>query len=330
MRVTTNMIMKNYQYRLNDALTQQTKQQYQVMTGRKYQNAWESPLDNAVAANLIKRYLRNEDYLTSIDDIQSYQDSQENACSQLLDIAHEIDSNYSVQAVNDTNGESGRKAFAAALRRYKEAMITGVNQKHGDDFILAGSDGKNVPFTWDNGKLYYRGVDVTNGDMSKLEGFAAERVFVDLGFGLSFGEDDKVVSTSGFDTSMPGINVIGYGVNQDGVSKNMIVLADQMASELEKEPFDQEAYRKLWDQFHKSTGELTDHVSNIGTKTQLLTSTKARLEDLNLALTKQLDSAVNADPAKAIMELSWSQFAYNSALRIGTNIISPSLLDFMK
>lgn len=330
MRVTTNMIMKNYQFRLNDALTQQTKQQFQVMTGKKYQNAWESPLDNAVAANLIKRYLRNQDYIANISDMQSYQDAQENACRQILDVAQEIDSNYSVQAVNDPNGENGRKAFAAALRRYKESMITSANEKFGDDYILAGSDGKNVPFTWENGGLCYRGVDVTTGDMTKLEGFSKENVYVDLGFGLSFDGNDKVVSTSAFDTSMPGINVLGYGVNQDGVSKNLIVLADQMANELEKTPFDHDAYCKLWDQFHKSTGELTDHVANIGAKTQLLSSTKTRLDDLDLALTEQLKNTVVADPAKAIMELSWSQFAYNSALRIGTNIISPSLLDFMK
>lgn len=329
MRVTTNMIMKNFQYRLNDTLTQQTKHQYQVMTGKKYQNAWESPLDNAVSANLVKRYLRNEDYLTNISDMQSYQDAQENASRQVLDIAKEIDANYSVQAMNDTNGLNGRKVFAAALRGYQESMLKAVNEKYGDDYVMAGADGKNAPFRMEGGKLLYRGIDVNDGNMQQLDALSKEHVYVDLGFGLTF-ENDKVVDSSAFDTSFPGINILGYGKNAEGTSQNMIVLAGQMADVLEKEPFDSGEYEKLWKQFHEQTNHVTDTVANIGNKAQLLNSTKDRLEDLNLSLSEQLNNVVGINPADAIMRLSWSQFAYNSALRIGNNIISPSLLDFMK
>lgn len=323
------MIMKNYQYRLNDTLTQQAKHQYQVMTGKKYQNSWESPLDGAVASNLVQRYLRNQDYINNIDDIQSYQDAQENACRQVLEIAKDIDSNYSVQAMNDTNGLNGRKAFAAALRGYQESMLKAVNEKYGDDYIMAGADGKNAPFQLENGKLLYRGVDVNDGNMQQLEQFSKEHVYVDLGFGLEF-DNGQVVGTSAFDTSFPGINLLGFGKNQDGTSHNLILLAGQMAEQLEKEPFDSSEYEKLWKEFHGRTSDVTDMMANIGNKTQLLQSTKDRLEDLDLSLASQLDSVVNINPADAIMQLSWSQFAYNSALRIGNNIISPSLLDFMK
>jgi flagellar hook-associated protein 3 FlgL len=36
------------------------------------------------------------------------------------------------------------------------------------------------------------------------------------------------------------------------------------------------------------------------------------------------------DPAEAITEMTWAQYCYNAALRIGTNILSQSLIDYLQ
>lgn len=331
MRITTNMIMRNYQSRLNATLTDQTNKQYQVMTGKRYQYAWQDPSSSASAASLTRRYLRNKDYLSNIDDAQSYQDAQEDSIRQISDIAKNIDKYYSVTAISDTTGQEGRASIASSLRELQNSIVESLNTKYGDDFVLAGADGKNVPFTMENGKLCYRGLDVEAPEnQEKLKEMAGESVYIDLGFGLTFDDKGEVVSSSAFDTSLPGINVVGFGKDDAGVSNNMVNLIGQMADILEKEDFDSAAYEKLWTKFNKQSNNVIDMEAKLGAKTQLLTATKTRLEDMDLSLEEQLDTAMNIDPAEAIMNLSWSQYAYNVALRIGTNIISPSLLDFMK
>ena len=55
-----------------------------------------------------------------------------------------------------------------------------------------------------------------------------------------------------------------------------------------------------------------------------------RLEDNKLGLSTQLDNVVNIDMADAITQFSWAQYAYNAALKVGTNILSPSFIDFMR
>ena len=35
------------------------------------------------------------------------------------------------------------------------------------------------------------------------------------------------------------------------------------------------------------------------------------------------------DPAEAITQMNWSQYCYNAALRIGNQILSQSLIDYM-
>ena len=332
MRVTTNMMMKNYQTRLNDSLTQQTKNQYQVMTGRRYQYAWEDPSNAANASSLTKRYLRNKDYLDTIDDIQSYQDSQEDACRQVSDLAKTVNKYYSMEAVNGTTSLEGRRTLASALKEIQNSMVSSLNAKYGDDFVMAGSDGKKLPFEIDdNGNVLYHGIDVDDpANMTALEAEANQKLYVDLGFGLTFDNNNQVISSSAFNTSLPGISVVGYGKDAEGMSNNMIVLVGQMAEELEKEDFNKEEYEKLWTKFDEMSKKVDDTVATLGTKTQLLTDTKERLTDLDLALQEQLDSAINIDPAEAIMNYSWAQYAYNAALRVGTNILSPSLLDFIQ
>ena len=66
-----------------------------------------------------------------------------------------------------------------------------------------------------------------------------------------------------------------------------------------------------------------------GRMINFLETTKSRLEDQQLNLTEQYDNVVNVDMAEAIKEFSWAQYAYNAALKVGTQILSPSFIDFM-
>ena len=143
-------------------------------------------------------------------------------------------------------------------------------------------------------------------------------------------EDGNVVNSSAFNTSLPGINVVGYGTDDNGNSKNLIVLAGQLADELEKEDFDMEKYTELLNAFDGARTKLMDNLTTIGTRTNFLETTKSRLEDQQISLTEQFDNVVNVDMAEAITEFSWAQYAYNAALKVGTNILTPSFIDFMK
>ena len=55
--------------------------------------------------------------------------------------------------------------------------------------------------------------------------------------------------SSAFDTSLPGINVVGFGQTENGTTKNMILLAGEIADSLEKEPFDQAEFENLLNAF---------------------------------------------------------------------------------
>lgn len=336
MRITTNAILRNYRSNLGSSMANLDTMRNRVMTGRQFNAAAENPANALRAATLERKYVRNQDYLATVQDVQSMQDAQEDASMQISDLAKTLAKQYGLEALNGTNGSLQiRKTYADAWRGAQESMILSLNSTYEGNYVFAGGDGKNAPFklvTNDDGSqvLTYRGVDVSAGDPDTLNELAKEQVFVDLGFGLSIDGTNTIDPSSAFNTSLPGINVIGYGKDADGNDKNMILLAGQIADLLEEENFDSAKYSELLSAFESGRNNVLEQVTTLGTKTEFLTTTKERLETNEISLATQIDNVVNVDMAGAIMDFSWAQYAYNAALKVGTNILTPSFIDFMK
>lgn len=327
MRITTNMMMRNYQSSLSKNIGGLSDARNAVLSGRRFSKASEDPSGALTASSLERKYVRNKSYITTLTEVQSRQDAQEDAVMQLNTICKTIDRDYSVSAMSGSNmDKSVRATYATAMKELQRSMVSSLNAQYGDEFVFAGAAGMKVPFELkEDGRLFYRGLDVADpANAADLEKLAGESTFVDIGFGLSFDSGDNVVASSAFDTSMPGINVIGFG------DTNLINTIGKMVNVLEADEFDEEEYSKYWKDFREGATALTDVTTKLGTKSSLLESTKTRLTDLDLSLSTQIDSIVNIDPAEAIMNYSWANYTYTTALKVGTNIISSSLLDFMR
>ena len=83
-------------------------------------------------------------------------------------------------------------------------------------------------------------------------------------------------------------------------------------------------------QLETTYNSLLSSITGIGVQSQFLTQTSERLETEELALTEQISNVSEMELTEGITNYSWMQYAYNAALQVGSNIISNSLLDFMK
>ena len=335
MRITTSAIIRNYKSNLSTSISNLNLSRTRVMTQRSFNSVAENPGLAARASQLHRRYYKNQDNLDMLNDVQSRQDGQEDALRQISDVVKTISKDYNIKVMNSTNQTPEiRETYAAAIRQFQESMVLSLNSTYEDTYLFAGSDGKNPPFDLSSdGKLTYRGVDVDSSsgiDLAKLKKLSNDNLFVDLGMGLSLNEYDQVDPSSAFNMSLPGINAVGYGKDENGMSNNVIVLAGQLADVLEADTFDSEAYGKLMGKFDNVASSIMNQITEIGVKTEFLSSTKDRLENNNISLQEQMQKVEGVDMAKAITDYSWDQYAYNAALKIGTSILSPSFIDFMK
>ncbi len=330
MRITNNMIMKNYATSLNSSLSGLNSARIQAETGRKFQYSFEDPGAAASAIRIENEYAKNEDYLKAVTDTVKWQDTQEDALTDTLDVLKEINNKHSIEALSDVNTEV-RGTYAESLRNAMTTMVFNLNSQYGDAFVLGGNDAQEPPFKLEvDGTVTYRGLDVSDvGNDTTFAVMEAEKAYVDLGFGIKFDALGNVVESSAFNAALPGVGMTGYGKTADGMSKNVVALVGEMADTLDGEPFDRELYEKQWALLGEGIALMEDDLLALGSKSRLLENTEVKLEDKKLNLTEHYDAEVSIETAEAITNFTYEQYIYNLTLKMGTNILNNSLLDFM-
>ncbi len=330
MRITTNMMRRKYEFGLNNTLSILDKTRTQVETGRRFTEAHEEPLAASKAIMLEHRYARNADYKKTLEYTMDWQETQESAVMEVNKAIEVIDKEYSMEALNNSNADL-RNHYATSIRNMQEQMVYSLNCKMGDVYVLAGENGSEPPFQIQDGKVTFQGVDISDPQNEEiLKELANEEVFVDIGFGINTKEDGTLDPSTAFNTAYSGLKLTGFEFDSEGKSTNVLVLAGEMADMLEAETFDEEAYKKAWMQLSDGKANVEKGFIEMGSKSEFMETTLERLEGEELAIIEQYDNTVNIDEAKAIMDFSYAQYVQNLTLKMGTNILTPSLLDFLR
>lgn len=332
MRVSTRAIMSGYNRNLNKTLNNLYSSQNRVLTQRNFNSIAEDPSSAARSFKLWREYSQNADYIENTKTTQELFDSVASSALQISKVLSEQVSEDALKAVNGATSQEARETYATTLRGMQETIVLSMNSSYGDRFLFGGASTKEAPFELsDDGKLLYRGVNTTDPDKIKeLEGFMKETLYVDLGFGMQKTDDGSINSESVFNTAICGLDVVGYGQTDDGISKNVVTLLGQMADELEKENFDEDKFNKLFTQFTECKNDVADFAAEIGTDCEFLENTVTKLESNQDILNKQIISVDQVDMPAAITDYIWQEYAYNAALKVGNSLLSQSFIDFMR
>lgn len=396
-RITTNGMFRNYRSQLYNNTERLQQSMRYVETGRKFNSYSEDVVSAGRAFQLRRRYWRTSDQIDNSNHIISKYEAAFGVMESIVDGDTEtrgLDGiRTALMGLNDPQG-TGRNALGRELIDTAKNIVALMNSKQGDDYMFAGADIANLPFTWDPGTdhLLYRGVDVTTpaakmkeefgvtdealkekaagtldpasdaaknineweiykaqynekykgipsaqrsytyDDAVKLHEMANEKTYVDIGLGMIETEDGSLMAESAFNSSLSGLNFMGYG--EDG---NLIMVMKELG----------EIFTSVGDDGHLSAEDeeravelnkkLRDAIShaqvahvNMSADATYLQHNLERLTDSKLTLNTQIEDTEQGDPAEAITEMSWAQYCYNAALRIGNDILSQSLLDYMR
>lgn len=469
-RITTNMTMNTYRHNLMNVNTTLSDSRDKVLTHRNFNSFYEDPSSATQAFRLRTAYYQTTSQLANNDDTYKRFHAGWLALGAAVDDLTDKTSRFSVVlAVNGTEGE-GRAALGQVIGETAKSVIQTMNCQYGDQFIFSGSDGLNVPFTWDeSGNLLYRGVNVNAGgvktpeaeepardavakqwlpasadglnddqkewlayyrhetdtkpatkepswltnvtqpnpdpvaqgwldyynhvtdkkpaaaepsaanggfdvtkdenglyqgvpakdsaeyqklsktdqawadyyadqnDLTKLNIMAAEEVNVDLGMGMQELDRGVMVNGSAFNTALPGITMLGYGVDEDGDPKNIVVLQQKLGDILKKcgedgsfhPPEDYQVAMRLMDKLKAANAEATSQYVELDTKAKYLQTNSERLSGQKTTLNEQVLEIEQVDLADAISTFSWDLYCYNAALKIGNQLLSQSLIDYM-
>lgn len=347
-RSTTNGTLKTYRYNLQRSSYTKNKAQETVQTQRKFNSFAEDPAAAAKAFQLRRSLLRTD---SQYNVGESVKHKYEVAWSTLESVVQDVNNRKSdsafamiLQGKSDTIG-SGAVALGQSMRTLATGIVQSMNCRYGENFVFAGADGLNVPFTWegegDDRKLCYRGIPVDTQDPKELEALkymANERKNADLGFGMQEDENGNIIGSSVANVGLQGITFLGYGKDADGDPKNIVSIADRMGTLLRRcdpdsgdwaSTADKEEFSRLAKKFEDAASQLTDKHTEMDTQAAFIKSNQEQLKANTGTLQEQFLSIEDVDLAEAITSYSWAQYCYNASLKVGNSILSQSLMDYM-
>ena len=168
-----------------------------------------------------------------------------------------------------------------------------------------------------------------------LDDLASEASYVDIGLGMKTDADGNVVGQSAYNAAMPGIGFLGSGTDLDsGIPGNVYSLMGKISGILKDSSLsgDQlmDALKPYTDQFSTAVDQFSAQKAQVGTDINFLDSTDTFITNVNLNLQTRDENVEYVDPSDAITNYSMQIFCYQAALHVGSSILQPTLLDYMK
>lgn len=362
MRITTNATLFNYRYNLMNNTNLMNNVMTKVMTQRQFSSYATNPAAATRAfkihssLNAAQAQYANNQTVTS-----KFETAWSNIQGILDDLTDEMGKVPALKGLNGTNALEDLDSQAQVLRGAAEAIVQSMNAKYDDDYIFAGSDNRNPPFDIDDdGFITYRGIQIdnpatlgnvylgpdgqpvrnpdsptganyTNKEMLK-EWAENDPLYVDVGLGFALDNNDNVIESTAFDSSISGIDILGYDVDDNGNPKNLASIMLRLADVFENydQNPDREKAEQLVDAFNTSQQAVIEKHAELDVQTGFLNTNGTQLDANFSALNEERVGLEMVDPADAITELMWAQTCYSAALQVGVNVIPQSLMDYLK
>jgi len=345
------MVMNSYTSRLGKVFENLNYATEQTITKRKFLTATEDPASTARAYQLRKSFQQNNDYLNNVNDVLDTMDSIFASMMVLSNMAE----NAHIKLEEGRNGvwsKEDRLIFANELENMQRTAVDALNAKFDDKFLFGGhhTKAKEPPFALKDGVLTFRGIDVTTDDpaeRAKLIEYYNETIYRDMGFGLAFELDasgnpvlDKngnpiVKENSAFNTVYSGLKLICLDITDPDPKKNLILnfglIAEALRSEADKdEPLDYDYTKELWEYLTKQRMNILGVVTKQGADHNFLEKQRTVLEVNSDNLNNKIMNVEFIDMELAINNLKMADYVYRASLEIGTKILTPSFIDFMR
>ncbi|SHE61406.1 flagellar hook-associated protein 3 FlgL [Caldanaerobius fijiensis DSM 17918] len=307
MRVTNNMMIDNMLMDLNNNLNRMMQTQKQMSSGVKFK----APSDDPIAVSralILKSILHdNQQYTKNAQDGVSWLDLTDTALNQLTKDLQRV-RELAVQGSNGTLSKEDSFSIAQEIQQIRDDMVKIGNTTYAGRYIFGGYNTQNPPLTVQpsDGTITYRGI---NG------GVTPQEIEFEVGQGISIPVNVEAYQVFGTRDSANGKNDIFTDLDNliDALNKGDTQAVSSML------------------------GKIDDHLNNvlavradIGARQNRMQLILDRLQDDNLNYTDLLSKTQDVDIAEISMKLANDQNVYIASLMLGSKIIMPTLVEFIR
>jgi flagellar hook-associated protein 3 FlgL len=290
-RITNAMTSRTVLSDIQGVYSELAKTQARLSSGKQITKPSDDPFGTSRALLYRAGLEANTQYQTNTSDASSWLDATDTALSQMGSDSDRA-RELILQGANGTLSDSQRGDIASELDQLAESIKSAGNTQYAGRYIFSGSATTTAPFTTGGADTY-------------------------------LGNSASISREIGQNIQVP-INVTG-----DTVVSPLLAAIRQAAVDLRAGGTPANLGTTDLQALDTATDAVTTTRASIGARTNRLSAATDRLQQLEQAQTQQLSNTEDADVAQTMVDYSTQSAVYQAALKAGSQLIQPSLLNFL-
>jgi len=284
---------------LNYKKIQETQEK--LSSGKRINRPSDDPSGTRKVLGLKAEEFQVQQFLDNTETAKEQINFTSNTLESIQDIFSKI-KELTIQASNDTLGQSERKIISGELDELLESVLQNANTDNNGRYIFSGTQTLTSAFT---------ATRDSNGNISSVS---------------YNGNNEEIKYQIGPNTFMQ-INLPGGKLFQDNKAFSTLI---SLRDSLNASTFDSTAFSNLRTTMDTATDAISTEITKFGAKANRLEMTTNSLENSQTALKELISYTEDADVASLIMDLKHQENVLQSSLKTGAMVIQSTLLDFLR
>lgn len=288
------MLSNNMLSNLTSSYAKMGKLQDQIASQKKITRPSDDPVIAMKGINYRRNLQEVEQYKRNFSEAYNWMDNSDaslDKAGQALQKIREL----VVQASSDTYDEGQRKSISEEIAQLKEHLGEIANTKVGDKYIFNGTNTLNKP------------VDISTSPV-KVSG-NTEPVQLELSKGV----------------------FISVNANpEDAFSADLFNDIDELIGSLENPESNGDVLSPFLDKIEGHISNVANSRANLGARANRVELMEARIDEQEVISKKMMSENEDIDFEKVVTEMLAQESVHRAALSVGSRVIQPTLMDFLR
>ncbi|MEH7384278.1 flagellar hook-associated protein FlgL [Bacillus sp. JJ1521] len=295
MRITQTMLSNNMLRNLNSSYGRLAKYQEQLYTQKKITRPSDDPVVAIKGMQNRTSLIEVEQHERNLGNVYSWLENSEDSLEKAGDVIHRV-SELVTQANNGSLTNNDRQKINTEIEQLKEHMLSIANTQVAGKYIFGGSNTNEQPINYDGTNYTY------NGNQDKIE------IEVSKGVKLQVNQTADTL----FAGALKDLHDFQIAINDPALGENDPDLS------------------RFIEGFQSHLDTITAARSKIGAATNRAELIESRLSSQKIIATKMISDNEDIDVEEVIMNLKTQESIHRAALSVGSSIIQPTLVDFIR
>lgn len=301
MRITSNILSQNLLRSLQTSSGRMTTLQNSISTGQNIAKPSDDPVKISVILGLKSTISSMKQWQTNASEALNYLDSTESVLGNMTAMLQRI-RELTVQAANGTNGDDDLEVIKQEVDQLTEQLQILANNKIEAKYIFAGTMTDREPMP----VFPLSATDPWQGNSKSLS--------VEVGANITMG-----ISVDGREI---------FGIDATGTTSTFFDTLSNLSTALDTG--NQAGIQTALGEIDNHLKTLINVRAELGARTSRMEKISDQLDTAVINTKTNLSNLQDTDMSAAILEYNSTMNTFRAALSIGSQIIKPSLVDFLQ